>query len=426
MQHFLPCNGCGKQIPIPELPQGDGEPEFLDCANCGQQIAWRLETIESKSPETPQEFVLELDAKPDNSEPELTEFGDTKPQNFTPEIPQLESGESKSVEQVLDWSVLGPAIPRRRQKEVSAIRKIVPPVLGGLAAFPIATLIMWYGFGKDIGSTGPTVSQYVPWIVPQKFRARSRELPIRDFASSRSSRSTLPRPNATTQNTLPTLNRENSDEAGSESPKQTVEMPTVKVSASPSKTIEIRDGSKVGETTTELPKPALSETIAQLRTLQLGWESSPVADRTKMLQVYCASINQLSEQSSKLNGRSANVWRKELEKIAREILANTRISKAIDLGAKGGLTGILPASPDDFVATVITLGEANTPSANATWSLQEPWPSDQGDIPVEVLTGAWRAGSQSLPASCLVLGQLVNSESSESKFVLRVHLILPN
>jgi len=391
MQQFLPCNGCGNQVPIPELPQGDVEPEFLDCENCGQQIAWRLETIELKSPEAPQEFVLELDAEP-----------------------------------ALDWSVLGPAIPRRRQKEVSAIRKIVPPVLGGLAAFPIATLIMWYGFGKDIGSTGPTVSQYVPWIVPQKFRARARELPNRDFASSRSSRSNLPRPNATTQNSLPNLNRENSAEVGSDSPTQAVEMPTADVPTPSQKTMEIRDESKSKNAPTELPKPALSEIIAELRRLQLGWESTPVANRTKMLQDYCASIKQLSEQSSTLNGRSANVWRKELEKIAREILANTRISKAIELGAKGGLTGVPPASSDDFIATVLTLAEANTPNANAPWSLQEPWRSDKGDIPVEVLTGAWRAGTQNLPATCLVLGQLVNSESSEPKFVLRVHLILPN
>ena len=203
-------------------------------------------------------------------------------------------------------------------------------------------------------------------------------------------------------------------------------MPTVEAPTPPSKTIEILDESRSRETTTESPKPALSEIIAELRRLQLGWESTPVANRTKMLQDYCASINLLSEQSSKLNGRSANVWRKELEKIAGEILANARISKAIVLGAKGGLTGVPPASSDSFIATVIVLGEGNAPNANAPWSLQEPWPSDKGDIPVDVLTGAWRTGMQNLPATCLILGQLVNSESSGSKFVLRVHLILPN
>ena len=403
MQQFLSCNSCGNQVPVPELSHGDVEPEFLDCENCGQQIAWRLETIVLETPDEPEEFVLELDPESEsseleNSELEGAEVEGSKTALSMSETPQLESSESKSPEPVLDWSVLGPAIPRRRQKEVSAIRKIVPPVLGGLAAFPIATLIMWYGFGKDIGSTGPTVSRYIPWIVPQKFRSRSRELPNRDFASSRSSRSNPPRPNATTQNSLPNLNRENSAEVGSDSPTQAVEMPTA----------------------------ALSEIIAELRRLQLGWEFTPVANRTKMLQDYCASINQLSEQSSKLNGRSANVWRKELEKIAREILANARISKAIVFGAKGGLTGVPPASSDSFIATVIALGEGNAPNANAPWSLQEPWPSDKGDIPVEVLTGAWRTGTQNLPTTCLVLGQLVNSETSESKFVLRVHLILTN
>ena len=405
-------------------------------------MAWPLETSDLKSPESPREFVLELDSEPNDSEPndsepetpeeleapepELVEVGETNPEHSMPENPQHESSESKSSESALDWSVLGPAMPRRRQKEVSAIRKIVPPVLGGLAAFPIATLIMWYGFGKDLGSTGPTVSQYVPWIVPQKFRARSRELPIRDFASSPSIRSNRPLPNALTQDTLPTLNRENSAAAGLDGPAQVVEMPTVDAPIYPSKNRETPDESTVNDTTTEVPKPALSEIIAELRRLQLGWESTPVADRTKMLQDYCASINQLSEQSSKLNGLSANVWRKELEKIAREILANTRISKAIELGAKGGLPGVPPASLDSFLVTVITLGDGNAPNPNAAWSLQERWPSDKGEIPVEVLTGAWRTGTQNLPATCLVLGQLVNNESSESSLVLRVHLILTN
>ena len=173
MQQFLPCNSCGNQVPVPELSHGDVEPEFLDCEKCGQQIAWRLETIVLETPDEPEEFVLELDPESESSELENSELESSELENSElegaevegskaalsmSETPQLESSESKSPEPVLDWSVLGPAIPRRRQKEVSAIRKIVPPVLGGLAAFPIATLIMWYGFGKDIGSTGPTVS----------------------------------------------------------------------------------------------------------------------------------------------------------------------------------------------------------------------------------------------------------------------------
>jgi hypothetical protein len=62
------------------------------------------------------------------------------------------------------------AIRRMQRKEPSFLKKVVPPILGGLAAFPIATAIMWYGLGKDIGSTAPFVAKYVPWIVPAKLR----------------------------------------------------------------------------------------------------------------------------------------------------------------------------------------------------------------------------------------------------------------
>ena len=375
MQQFFPCNSCGNQIPIPELHQGELEPEFLDCENCGEQVSCHFESIESPESETQQEFVLELELEPEE-------------------------------EPSVDWSVLGPVIPQRRQKEVSAIRKMIPSILGGLAAFPIATLIMWYGFGKDIGSTGPTVSQYVPWIVPQKFRTRPWESPRREFESSGPSQGNSSRPSSTTQSTLPTLNRENQVDA------EAASTPEPSESAMPSKPAKPS-------------KPAMSETIMQLRTLQQEWETTPKAGRTKMLQVYCITINQLSEQASHLKGRSAVVWRKDLEEIAREILTHPNIPRAIQLGAIGKLTGVPTASTNDFIATVMILGDGNDPKPNAPWSLQELWPSDKGDLPVEVSAGAWRAGTTNQPANCLIFGQLVTSESPESELVFRAHLILP-
>jgi hypothetical protein len=264
---------------------------------------------------------------------------------------------------------------------------------------------MWYGFGKDIGSTGPTVSQYVPWIVPQKFRTRAWDSPRREIGSSGFSRGDSTRPSSTTQNTLPTLNR---DDAVPQPP-------------NPPKAIP-EDYKK---TAPEPTKPALSETIMQLRTLQQEWETTPKDERSKMLQVYCMTINQLSEQASHLKGRSAAVWRKDLEKIAREILVHPNIPKAIQLGTIGKLTGVPPASTDDFIATVMTLGDGNDPKPNAPWSLQELWPSNKGDIPVEISAGAWRAGTTNQPTTCLIFGQLIKSDTPESKLVFRAHLILP-
>lgn len=63
--------------------------------------------------------------------------------------------------------------PRPQPKHQSALRKLIPPVLGGLTAIPIAIGILWYGFGRDLGNAGPTVARYVPWIVPKHLRGRS-------------------------------------------------------------------------------------------------------------------------------------------------------------------------------------------------------------------------------------------------------------
>ncbi len=60
--------------------------------------------------------------------------------------------------------------PRNRRPETSFVRKLIPPVLGGLAAIPISLAILWYGFGRDLGNAGPTIAKYVPWIVPPALR----------------------------------------------------------------------------------------------------------------------------------------------------------------------------------------------------------------------------------------------------------------
>ncbi|MFM8397384.1 MAG: hypothetical protein ACKOAH_06090, partial [Pirellula sp.] len=50
-----------------------------------------------------------------------------------------------------------PSGARTKPPAVSPLRRLLPPILGGLTACPIAIGILWYGFGKDIGNAGPTV-----------------------------------------------------------------------------------------------------------------------------------------------------------------------------------------------------------------------------------------------------------------------------
>lgn len=71
---------------------------------------------------------------------------------------------------------------RRRRAAKSPIASVLQVVLGGFAAIPVSLLILWYGFGKDVADAGPTVAEYVPWIVPQKFHRNRPSKVERDFS----------------------------------------------------------------------------------------------------------------------------------------------------------------------------------------------------------------------------------------------------
>jgi len=66
---------------------------------------------------------------------------------------------------------------RSRKPQGSPIKSVLSIVIGGLLAFPIAQLILWYLPGdwkRDFGA-GPIVAQYVPQIVPAKFRGNKAD-----------------------------------------------------------------------------------------------------------------------------------------------------------------------------------------------------------------------------------------------------------
>ncbi len=69
------------------------------------------------------------------------------------------------------FGALGKA-PKKRPQE-SPLKMIGSVVGGGVAAVPIAILLMWYVLGKDPLKAGPAVAQFVPWIVPAEFSDES-------------------------------------------------------------------------------------------------------------------------------------------------------------------------------------------------------------------------------------------------------------
>ncbi|MBP88953.1 MAG: hypothetical protein CMJ64_19935 [Planctomycetaceae bacterium] len=61
---------------------------------------------------------------------------------------------------------------RRAKPKGSPMKSVLAIVIGGMMAFPIAQLILWYLPGnlkRDFGA-GPVVAKYIPAIVPAKFR----------------------------------------------------------------------------------------------------------------------------------------------------------------------------------------------------------------------------------------------------------------
>lgn len=83
------------------------------------------------------------------------------------------SGSNVAKKPTDNW-VPEPSSPRGNPPPPSLLRRVLPPILGGLTALPVAIGILWYGFGKDIGNAGPTVARYIPWLVPEHLRGSAR------------------------------------------------------------------------------------------------------------------------------------------------------------------------------------------------------------------------------------------------------------
>jgi len=425
MRQFVHCNGCNSQVPTPESLDGKPSPQFLKCETCEKEFFWNGGLTDNSEP-------LILFSIEDSSE----SFEPTAQAHVSESSPAIELAVPLESSAAVDWSVLGAAIPRRRPKEVSAIRKILPPVLGGLAAFPIATLILWYGFGRDIGTTGPTVAKYVPWIVPEKFR----NMPFESspptnangrIASGRPLRSAPPQ-----RNTLPTLNRDETNEPTKESSNASAPIIAMeKLKVEPENPTDATQPKTKSVTETSIAK--IPATVEALKSLLKEMENAPNDPKVKKgIFLACQEkLKELSQQSSELTGPAARTWSKQLEAISRKTLFDPVIPRVMIKIANRARDEFSASISGDFVATVIEVGKANVPSANEKWILQEKWASDTIEIPVEVLPGAWRAGSATLPATCMVFGRLLPMEVSDSgataigatgsSLVLKVHLLVP-
>jgi hypothetical protein len=519
MQMSFPCK-CGKQIQIPERSSEEQPTAFFQCDNCGMQYPLQRDDSESQgapatesstekdagplpdsqadsqaddsqraTPELELELELEADEEAEHASADMGAGAEIESQALPHESLPYESlpwesaarDENEPVNAVApyefepNWNVLNAATAKRPRQETSFLRKVVPPVLGGLAALPIATAIMWYGFGRDIGTTGHYVSQYVPWIVPQKLRANRWETwdePIvqKQPAKPRSKRESFPSLNRNDDTSSPPViaerpgfaseDNENNNNNDANSAVSSTDLPALpalpslpalpalpssnkldkldKMESSNKKESSNKSDNTNSESTRTVQSlesitSGISESIRMLRMLQNELYEAPKDKKIALIGDYYGTAKKLSEQSASLRGRSASIWRKELENIAREILKDNNSKTVMQYGPIGKLPGINASLENDFIVTVLTVGERDEPDSNNLWTLNEPWLLGEQKVSVQMLPGAWRLGSATVPTTCLVFAKLIaigssNAESStveRGKLTLQVHAALP-
>ena len=160
------CPRCSHSFEIDEA-----ESPTTICAHCGEECT--VDPGEATPDIVASDHLAEN--KAESNETELTE-SDNIDANATEENQaevSAESEESEVDETTHDWQRIA-VKPRPKRQEASLLSKIVPPILGGLSAIPISIAILWYGMGRDLGNAGPTVAQYVPWVVPEALRGPQR------------------------------------------------------------------------------------------------------------------------------------------------------------------------------------------------------------------------------------------------------------
>ncbi len=207
MIQIVPCPSCEKSS---VLSATVSETEPLKCPHCGAQT-----TLRSVASSYASWQVGAADV--DDDAPLELQKEDTKPAASTGNEPEQTDAAKKAA-----WKGFEPVtheqFERMKRKQRSPIWSVLQVVLGGLAAFPIALGILWYGLGKDVMDAGPTIARYAPWLVPEQFHPVSEADFRPEPPVSPPRRSGLPAPTIPDENTADTSKPELSDASRAEPP----------------------------------------------------------------------------------------------------------------------------------------------------------------------------------------------------------------
>jgi hypothetical protein len=334
--------------------------------------------------------------------------------------PSLSTQEMLSTQEI-SWAAIGAATARPKRAESSVLRKILPPILGGLCAVPIATAIMWYGFGRDLGTLGPTVAEFVPEIVPKHLRGSAGR-------AARQSNGRLPqlqRDHSSESNNLSrdrnsSANGEDNDIVESSVPPP---LPPSLVSKDPPKREKADEKDESTLLAAESSSPSLIPSLLKsIRARQEALYESPKEKKPVLIAEFYRETVLLSQHSLNLQGRSGEAWKEEIAKLGRELLADSSCKKVLSYGPDGKLPDVPATRADDFLATWIELKEGIEMSkGKSTRSFSV---SHLPQVSEFVLAQeACRGSSVRGPTTFFVLGKLGRSVSDPSKLVLEIHAI---
>ena len=308
------------------------------------------------------------------------------------------------------------AIRRIQRKEPSFLKKVVPPILGGLAAFPIATAIMWYGLGKDIGSTAPFVAKYVPWIVPAKLRgttfrsdgtfggsiAKNRQ--TSRARNSSFSEEELPKTESPkTPDTIPLENSIHDSKVDADRVLPKSERPDI---------TEKKD----------VAAPSIRSTLLQIAEIQKDWNSTP-KERDKQLEkltAFYSACLQLSSLTGDLRGNAIRAWQDELDQFGKSVLDSNVFSKAIELCSQGGIQSIPAPVLGDNVILIESLSIDKDVAGDQTF----PSKLTLDNQPLALIVPEpliKRLQNSPEPRKRILLGRIVDTETSS---VILIHCCL--
>jgi hypothetical protein len=316
------------------------------------------------------------------------------PNGDVPEQSDVEAADSQADTGSPGWVVSSSPTSRSsslssKRSEGSGLSKVIPPVLGGLAAIPIAIAILWYGFGKDLGNAGPTVARYIPAIVPKHLRGG----PFRDdgtlgrYDSYDSEGYDNPFPPASRASTgeasdLPSLSESSTLSKSAESvakDEQTVAPNLAPENLAPDisqpSTTEIAPGDvaqtpSVAEQETAAPatKPTIKDAILLCEELQSKlkelWPSADSEQRQAMAREFYSACLSLADQVTSQKGISLQAWKRELDSWSRGFLKEPAFPRLWSLCLDGKIEGLPPHQNGDAILLIEAIGKPETESTD--------------------------------------------------------------